>query len=259
MAQDQLVSMAGGCWVSWSPPGWEQGLRRLLCPRRCCSGAAARRAHLSHGLEQRLLHVDSSRRPGLPGRSFLGRTPLSALAFHRLPFSCLPTGRGHRGLSENTQAQGKLQRPLATPNFCFSQPPPPRTGLVHTVFARKSCRMGLQVMEGGCQGWRLQCPRPCSHPPPFLLQLLARVVLKEARGWCGPMARQRGYVASSPGQPLAPQCPSSVSVLLQRDVCHPLLSLLRLHAGTARPPAPGAAPGPTETFPPRAKAAPGGF
>ncbi|XP_009696174.1 PREDICTED: sugar phosphate exchanger 2, partial [Cariama cristata] len=38
----------------------------------------------------------------------------------------------------------------------------------------------------------LQCPRPRSDPPPFLLQLLARVVVKEVRGWCGYMARKRG-------------------------------------------------------------------
>lgn len=32
----------------------------LLCPGRCCAGAAAGRAHLAHGLEQCLLHADSS-------------------------------------------------------------------------------------------------------------------------------------------------------------------------------------------------------
>lgn len=50
--------------------------------------------------------------------------------------------------------------------------------------------------------------------------LLARVVVKEVRGWCGYMARKRGYVRQS----LAP-------ALLRTDVCYPLLSLLHLHAG----------------------------
>ncbi|KAM7030268.1 glucose-6-phosphate exchanger SLC37A2 isoform 3-T4 [Acridotheres tristis] len=89
--------------------------------------------------------------------------------------------------------------------------------------------------------------------------LLARVVVKEARGWCGHMARQRGYVVTTLGQPAVPPCPNTVSVLLQKDVCYPLLSLLHLRVGIAGPPARCLAPVATETFPPPAKAAPGGF
>ncbi|KAK2532693.1 Slc37a2, partial [Columba guinea] len=44
-----------------------------------------------------------------------------------------------------------------------------------------------------CPRWWRQSRRSRGDPPPFLLQLLARVVVKEVRGWCGSMARKRGY------------------------------------------------------------------
>lgn len=52
-ARDPLVCMARGCWLLGVPvpSRGEQGLMWLMCPRRCCAGAAARRAHLPHGLE----------------------------------------------------------------------------------------------------------------------------------------------------------------------------------------------------------------
>ncbi|XP_074417373.1 glucose-6-phosphate exchanger SLC37A2 isoform X4 [Larus michahellis] len=65
--------------------------------------------------------------------------------------------------------------------------------------------------------------------------LLARVVVKEVRGWCGCIARKRGYVRTVLGWPPVPQCQNMALVPLRKDVCYPLLSLLHLHAGTTRP------------------------
>uniref|UniRef100_A0A663LTA2 Glucose-6-phosphate exchanger SLC37A2 n=1 Tax=Athene cunicularia TaxID=194338 RepID=A0A663LTA2_ATHCN len=63
--------------------------------------------------------------------------------------------------------------------------------------------------------------------------LLARVVVKEVRGWCGYMARKRGYVHTALGRPPVPPCQNVASVPLRKDVCYPLLSLLQLRAGIA--------------------------
>lgn len=154
------------------------------------------------------------------------------------------------------QAQGKLQSPVLTPSL-FCHLAFPNNLLLHSFTSYDLCSPGdgnTHAKAGGCSASSLD-----GDSPPFLLQLLARVVVKEARGWCGPMARQRGYVVTTLGQPPVPPRPNTVVVLLQKDVCYPLLSLLHRRVGMARPPARCLAPVATETFPPPAKAAPGGF
>lgn len=161
--------------------------------------------------------------------------------------------------TEDIQAQGKLQSPVLTPSLCFHLAFPNNL-LLHSFSSYDlCCRIALLVMEILMPRLEAAVPPALQYPPRFLLQLLARVVVKEARGWCGPMARQRGYVVTTLGQPPGPPCPNTVLVLLQKDVCYPLLSLLHLRVGMARPPARCLAPAATETFPPPAKAAPGGF
>ncbi|XP_069737876.1 glucose-6-phosphate exchanger SLC37A2-like, partial [Phaenicophaeus curvirostris] len=93
--------------------------------------------------------------------------------------------------------------------------------------------------------------------------LLVRVVVKEVRGWCGCMVRKRGYVRTAPWWPLAPRCQNTALLQLQKDVCYPLLSLLHLRVGVTlgfvSPPAQHLPPVGTKTFPPLARAVPGGF
>ena len=119
--------------------------------------------------------------------------------------------------------------------------------VAHVLFPCKSLKISLLVVEMLTLGlMALQSPvaadpsAPQGYTPPsFPLQLLTRVVVKEVRGWCGYMVRKRGYVHTTPGWPLVPQCQNTASMLLWKDVCYPLLSLLHhctgITSGVARP------------------------
>lgn len=170
---------------------------------------------------------------------------MATLDIQGLPFSHPLAGGGQGRCSGDSRAQGGLQSPVSTPDLClhplgFSQRPPSRMVLVHAIFPRNSLKIYLPAKGMP----RLVAAEPSARgdPPPFLLQLLARVVVKEVRGWCGCIARKRGYVRTAPGRPPLPRCQTVASVPLRKDVCYPLLSLLHLRAGITGPAAPRLAP-----------------